>query len=225
MGKNDFNQQGLTIAYPNVDGSGTVLEGGSHAWRNNNPGNIMNGPGHFAMQHGGLGYDSGGYAIFPDANMGENAQRDLLITKTYQGRTLKDMVDRYSKTDRDAYLNFLTRGMGGVSKETKLSDLNHYQFERLLKLMQQFEGNKPGTVSDWAAPKPGDNASPAPKLNLRKTFSPDLEHRSRIPSGGGSGDETLERRGEEVFRITGDVGGAARSTASSPAYITPARSR
>lgn len=40
MGKNDFNQQGLTVAYPNADGSGTVLEGGSHAWRNNNPGNI-----------------------------------------------------------------------------------------------------------------------------------------------------------------------------------------
>lgn len=207
MGKNDFIQQGLTVAYTNTDGSGTVNTGGDHAWRNNNPGNIMDGPGHFAMQHGGLGYDSGGYAIFPDANTGGNAQRDLLKTKKYQDRTLKEMVKNYSETDRDAYLNFLTRGMGGVSKETKLSDLNHYQFERLLKLMQQFEGNNPGTQSDWAAPKPDDNASPAPKLNLRKTYFPDMERRPRMQSGGGSGDETLERRGEEVFRITADGGG------------------
>lgn len=116
------------------------------------------------------------------------------------------MVHHYSDTDREAYLNFLTRSMGGMSSQAKLSDLNHYQFERLLKLIKQFEGNKPGTVSDWVAPKPGDNASPAPKLNLRKTYFPDMEQRSRMQSGGGSGDETLERRGEEVFRITADGG-------------------
>lgn len=132
MGKNDFNQLGPTVAYPNADGSGTVLEGGSHAWRNNNPGNIMDGPGHFAMQHGGLGYDSGGYGVFPDSNTGENALRDLLKRKKYQDRTLKDMVHHYSDTDPEAYLNFLTRSMVGMSSQTKLSDLNHYQFERLL---------------------------------------------------------------------------------------------
>lgn len=209
MEKNDLNKQELTVTYFSTDGSGTINEGGDHAWRNNNPGNIMDNHGHFAMQNGALGYDKSGDAVFPDAITGENARRALLKGDKYQNLTLEQMVERYTKGDKPelqkTYLKNLTDGLR-ISSQAKLKDLNYYEFERLLQLMKRQEGNHPGAVSDWPAPKPGDNASPAPKENLRKTYFPDMARRSRMQSGGGSGGETLERRGEEVFRFTADGG-------------------
>src|SRR5438045_1094534 len=59
-----------------------VQAGGSRAWRNNNPSNIE--AGSFANAHGAIGSD-GRMAVFPDAETGAQALRDLLSNDTYSG--------------------------------------------------------------------------------------------------------------------------------------------
>lgn len=52
----------VTITYQNDDGSTTVMSGGTRAWRNNNPGNLREGP--FSQSQGSIGRDNDGFAIF-----------------------------------------------------------------------------------------------------------------------------------------------------------------
>ena len=61
--KTPFNGQpanagnGNMVSYTNADGTTTTLSGGSQAWRNNNPGNIMYGL--FSQSAGAIGQNNG----------------------------------------------------------------------------------------------------------------------------------------------------------------------
>ena len=54
--------------------------GRSHAWRNNNPGNMQNNA--FTMSHGSIGQDDGAFAIFPDPTTGWKAMDQRLTSTT-----------------------------------------------------------------------------------------------------------------------------------------------
>lgn len=51
------------VVFTDNQGKLFVRQGGSRAWRNNNPGNVHSGE--FANQHGAIG-EAGGFAVFPD---------------------------------------------------------------------------------------------------------------------------------------------------------------
>jgi hypothetical protein len=142
------------IAYDN----GETKVGGAIPWRNNNPGNIMGGKGSdWASNHGAIGVDSKGYAIFPSPDAGNQALDQLLAGKDYQKLDLKSAVTRYAppedpKThevlnDTPKYIAFLVKNTG-VSETTKLSDFTPSQMQAYKNWIKVMEGGnvKPGTV-------------------------------------------------------------------------------
>jgi hypothetical protein len=66
---------------------------GTRAFRNNNPGNIVDG--NFAQTNGAVGTD-GRFAVFPDAAAGFQALNNLLMTPTYQNLSVDQAIARYA---------------------------------------------------------------------------------------------------------------------------------
>jgi hypothetical protein len=81
------NDKTRFVKYHYDDGTVEMREGGHRAWRNKNPGNLVDG-------RGALGKDYGGSAIFPDVETGRKARRALFEPggKSYD----YDSVRRYS---------------------------------------------------------------------------------------------------------------------------------
>jgi len=87
--------------------------------RNNNPGNIEDGP--FARSHGAIGSD-GRFAIFPNKESGESAMADLLM-KNYQGLNLAQIQRKWVGNSEDHYLRSMMSSTGlGPGEVPNLSD-------------------------------------------------------------------------------------------------------
>jgi RTX calcium-binding nonapeptide repeat (4 copies) len=127
--------------------TGKIIEeriGGTVAWRNNNPGNIM--AGSFANAHGAIGSD-GIRAIFPTKEVGLLALRSLLNTQSYQSRTLDDAVRYYappSENDTASY-QAMARTALGLPGNTPFKDLTPEQFEKFIGVILKKEGYTVGT--------------------------------------------------------------------------------
>jgi hypothetical protein len=123
-----------------------VRKGGTISWRNNNPGNIR--PSAFATKHGAIG-QSGGFAVFPTLEAGEKARKDLLFqTTSYKYLTITQAISKYAPPNENptaSYIANVSRSVG-VSPDTKLSDLNITQQDKMLASMKQIEGFKVGKV-------------------------------------------------------------------------------
>lgn len=95
--------------------------------RNNNLGNIKYGT--FAQNHGAIGQDAGGFAIFPDQETGTNAI-GALLSSVYAGKgidTIAGIISNYTKGDSPAtqlaYMNMLSSSTGrGINEHLNLSD-------------------------------------------------------------------------------------------------------
>jgi hypothetical protein len=137
---------GSSVTYTNPDGTTTTLSGGSLAWRNNNPGNIIYGP--FAQSQGAVGSNNG-FAVFPDAATGNAALNNLLNTQTYQNLSVNAAIARYApafENNTAAYQSFVTNTLG-VSGTTSMSSLSSTQMQALQGAIRQHEGYIPGTVT------------------------------------------------------------------------------
>jgi uncharacterized protein (TIGR02594 family) len=152
----------LTVVYLDEHGTETVYEGGSRAWRNCNPGNIVGGT--FAEAHGAIGQDSR-FAIFPDPEIGFQAIIALLRTQTYQTRTLEEAINRYApphENDSDGYVRFVTKRTG-LAKERRLADMSNDELAAFAGAIKVIEGWKPGSIrASEAAPEAGDDALAPP---------------------------------------------------------------
>lgn len=148
---------GLVRKIDNGDGTSQVREGGSRAWRNNNPGNLRFGD--FAKRKGAIGADAQGFAIFKDRASGESAQRDLL-KGTYGDNSISQMMERYaprSENDTDGYIKMVAKATG-LSPDARISDMNEEQFSSLVAAMQKKEGWKEGSVSSVASGSSSEKA-------------------------------------------------------------------
>jgi len=129
-----------------------VRKGGTISWRNNNPGNIR--PGDFATKHGAIG-QSGGFAVFPTVEAGEKARKDLLFeTASYKYLTIAQAISKYAPPNENptaTYIANVSRSVG-VSPDTKLSDLNPAQQDKMLASMKQIEGWREGRVEKLQTP-------------------------------------------------------------------------
>ena len=137
---------GSSLTYINADGTTTTLSGGSMAWRDNNPGNLVYNS--YTASLGAIGSNNG-FAVFPDAATGTAALTALLNGSTYQSLSVNAAISRYApafENNTTAYQAFVT-GALGVSGSTPLSSLSQSQMQTLQSAIQQQEGYIPGTTT------------------------------------------------------------------------------
>ncbi len=145
-----------TIAKPFADwlsnkiwgsGGASAGGGGTRGDRNNNPGNMKDGP--FARAHGATGADSGGFAVFPDRATGSAAQEALVRGGSYQGLTLEQFAQRYAEGS-PAWRNTVGGALG-----IGPGDVVNNQDPRLIDAIRRAEG----TGARGAAASRGANNS------------------------------------------------------------------
>jgi len=128
-----------TIQYVDAQGHDVIREGGSRAWRNNNPGNIRKGS--FANSAGAIG-DDGAFAIFPDDKTGLRAVVTLLRSAAYSNLSLVDAVFKYAPPNENnsaSYAKFLETETG-IARNTVLSSLKVADIQKIAKAIQKVEG-------------------------------------------------------------------------------------
>ena len=138
-----------SLTYTNADGTVVTLQGGSAAWRNNNPGNLVYNP--YTQSLGVIGSNNG-FAVFPDAATGNSALTSLLNTSTYQNLSIDAAIARYApafENNTSAYQSFVN-GTLGVSGSTQLSSLSPAQMGSLQSAIVKHEGYLPGLVRQGA---------------------------------------------------------------------------
>lgn len=125
--------------------SGSVIDNaqkGLRNFRNNNPGNIRYSP--WSAEHGAIGKDKQGFAIFPDKETGSRAQDSLLQNYISKGRnTLKSIIERYappSENNTVGYYSNLSKRVGiGVNEE--INPKNTGLMTRIAKEITRIEGD------------------------------------------------------------------------------------
>jgi hypothetical protein len=132
--------------------------GGSLAWRNNNPGNVLKSG--FAIRHGAIGF-AHGKAIFPDDKTGRAAFIALLKKPKYQVGSLRDAITTYAPPEENntaAYIKDVSTRTG-IDPDTPMKSLTPSQKESLYNAIVIHERTRIGMVSS----KPPVTASDASK--------------------------------------------------------------
>lgn len=132
------------VVYVADDGSEVIREGGSRAWRNQNPGNIQKGS--FADANGAIGGDSR-FAIFPDERTGREAIVTLLRGPSYRSLTLEAAINRYApphENSTDKYVSFVSDDTG-ISSDAIIKNLPIAKVRQIANTIKKIEGWKPGT--------------------------------------------------------------------------------
>lgn len=132
--------------------------GGSLSWRYHNPGNIKFGK--FAQAHGSIGPGWGNHAVFPDYETGLYAQQTLLFSNQsrYVSMTIRDAIATYAPISDTGlgvpqggnqplkYASWLAKNLN-VDINTRLVDLHPELQQRMVKLMNVYEGHKIGSIN------------------------------------------------------------------------------
>lgn len=133
------------------DGYDEVRKGGSLAWRNNNPGNIVGSD--FADRNGAVGRAGGKkgnrFAVFPDRRTGLAALSKLITGPSYRNLTPLQAIAKYappSENDTANYQRLIRRAIGDTGDKT-ISQLTSRQIGALLTTIGQVEGWNAGTVT------------------------------------------------------------------------------
>lgn len=127
------------LCYTMDNGVQIERRGGSIAWRNNNPGCIRYSPKAVEMGAIGMAY---GFAVFPDEETGIGAIEKLLQTESYRNLSISGAINRYApphENNTTRYIKMLCKSTG-VSRNTKLCDLNAEQLQKVLQTIRQIEG-------------------------------------------------------------------------------------
>lgn len=143
--KNAYADGRATI-YKTPDGRYIRREGGTLAWRNNNPGNIR--AGEFAQANGAIGVGPSGFAIFPDEATGTAALTKLLAEgRSYRNNTVAGSIAKYAppnENNTQAYIERVTKALG-VPGNTKMKDLTIEQRQKMVDTIRNVEGWKVGS--------------------------------------------------------------------------------
>ena len=132
------------------DGNHYKREGGTLAWRGQNPGNIRYGD--FAKSQGAVGSGYDGMSVFPTIDVGKSAMKELLFgnNSRYLDLSIKRAMSIYAPdydgNDSSAYAAFVCKA-ARLSNIKALRQLTGEERDRMLAAMQRMEGNKVGTVT------------------------------------------------------------------------------
>lgn len=135
------------VMYIMNTGDSIRRSGGSLAWRNNNPGNLVYGP--KTQGWGAIGKGPRGFAIFPDEQTGRNALDSLLRT-SYANMSIVSTIYKYApphENDVRLYLNRL-KGMTGLNLNTKIGNLNADQMDKVKEAICVIEGWREGDIEE-----------------------------------------------------------------------------
>ena len=155
----------------------TSKKGGSLSWRNNNVGNLMSmydgrinpvsgkvtkskrsyDQALSTMQkkyNGVIALDRYGSLVFDTKEHGEEAQKQLLKSKSWSSKTIEKAISAYAPSgdsnDTASYIQSVSKSIG-VNKKTKLEDLTQEQFESMFLAIKKVEGYKVGTTIPMAS--------------------------------------------------------------------------
>ncbi len=131
------------VVYTTADGQRYKRTGGTRAWRNNNPGNII--ASDFARRMGAIG-QGGRFAVFPDEETGMRAIGALMRTDSYRNRTIADAISRYApphENDTAAYHRRLQK-LTGLPLNKYVRDLSDTELSRVAVAIREIEGWRPG---------------------------------------------------------------------------------
>lgn len=148
-------KQGTSVTYTNPNGTTTTKSGGTISWRNNNSGNLMYSSVQKAKQDGAIGLDTKGYAIFASEADGDKA-REKVIKRNWGNLTIEAMIHKYAPADdgktpalkgnNPAQYTTSVVKHSGLSKNSKINELNNSQMQSLLEAMKKHESYKVGSV-------------------------------------------------------------------------------
>ena len=172
MPKGDATPTSPTEYINTPDGKVVKKTGGSHSWRNNNPGNIKGGS--FATEHGATGEDTSGFAVFPSEETGDTARRDLLFgpNSKYKNLSVSEAIARYTRGDPPeqikAYQETVLKAVNG--DDALLKDLPENEKTAMLDAMKNHEGwkvgkeevIKPASLASSTDPPRHEGAFPGP---------------------------------------------------------------
>lgn len=143
---------GISVVYYDTEGNKTIRyyekngKTGSHAWRNNNPGNLIYGDGSHAKATGCIG-KAKKRPVFPDYETGKQSMRLLLKKDFYQKLTLNELPRKYTgvkpgELDTQEVITYrkVIRVLSKLDMERTLKSLNDEEYEKLLKAMETHEG-------------------------------------------------------------------------------------
>jgi hypothetical protein len=92
--------------------------------------------------------NAGGFAVFPDENVGMDALHALLASDSYQRLSIDKAIARYApefENNTAAYRASITRGLG-VPGTTQLNQLSDVQLRDLTNIIHRVETWQPGRV-------------------------------------------------------------------------------
>ena len=129
---------GKSVIYTDADGKSWKFEGGGRPWRNQNPGNLVQGE--VSKRYGSIG-SAGGFAIFPNYEAGHRALLDSL--KIIHGNkdipALMNVFAPPKENDTKKYILFLLKKTG-VKRDKKIKDFSEKEFEKLWQGIEKMEG-------------------------------------------------------------------------------------
>ena len=142
--KSIASARGATVTIPRGDGTVEIRQGGTRAWRNNNPGNIE--AGDFADRLGVIGSD-GRFAIFPDEATGDAALRVHFNQSAYSSLTVDAAVAKRTPPrdpgNNTAHTQELVRAISGLSGDAVIGKLTPEEKQKFYNAIERTEGWKP----------------------------------------------------------------------------------
>jgi hypothetical protein len=137
MFKTAYSFDDETVFYFDTIGNKYVAQGGSFAWRINNPG-LIKSHSPLARKNGSIG-SCNGFAIFSIAEHGHKALSDFLRLKKYYTSTLKAIAEHYQPKDPDEFLLRLTSYIP-LPFDKKICSLSKQKFDCLLLAIEKVCG-------------------------------------------------------------------------------------
>ena len=130
-----------TLIFINDRGQKIKRVGGTISWRNNNPGNIRTSS--FTKKNGEIG-QAGGFAVFPSLEIGMNAIKKLLRSKSYNNLTIEKAISRYApngdgNNDEKVYQKRLG-DLTGLNINLVLNSLSNEQLDKVANAIKIIEG-------------------------------------------------------------------------------------
>ena len=132
-----------TVIYHAYDGTEYMHSGGTRAWRNNNPGNLI-----YAEKSGLKIGKAGGFAVFASYEDGKKALH-YLLTHFYMDLRLDEVFKKYApaedKNDPTHYIK-LVKKFSGLEGTRKVRELNEDELKTFMASIERVEGWKAGKV-------------------------------------------------------------------------------
>jgi hypothetical protein len=135
--------EGTSVIYTDQDGAEFLHSGGTRAWRNNNPGNLV------ASEKSGLKIGKGGrFAAFATHDDGFAALK-YSLTHYYAELKLDDVFKKYAPStdnnDPEHYIK-LVKQYSGLDSSRKLGELNESELKSFMQAIERVEGWKAGKI-------------------------------------------------------------------------------